>query len=86
MTWEEIRQHFPHQWLLLEALEAVSKAGQRIVTQLAVVSVFPDSKVAMTAYAKLHHDAPARELYVFHTDRTQLDIQERHWLGIRGTS
>jgi hypothetical protein len=86
MTWEEIRRHFPHQWLLLEALEAASTAGQRIITQLAVVSAFPDSKVAMKAYAKLHHDAPARELYVFHTDREQLDIQERHWLGIRGTS
>jgi hypothetical protein len=47
--------------------------------------VFPDSIVAMTAYAKLHHDAPRRELYVFHTDREQLSIQERHWLGIRGT-
>ncbi len=86
MTWEEIRRQFPHQWLLLEALEAASTAGQRIVTQLVVVSVFPDFKVAMKAYAKLHHDAPARELYVFHTDREQLDIQERHWLGIRGTS
>jgi len=40
----------------------------------------------MKAYAKLHHDAPARELYVFHTDREQLDIQECHWLGIRWTS
>jgi hypothetical protein len=85
MTWEEIRRHFPHQWLLVEALEAHSEHGERMVTQLAVVSVFPDSVVAMKAYAKLHHDAPLRELYVFHTDRTQLAIQERHWLGIRGT-
>lgn len=84
MTWEEIRRHFPQQWLLVEALEAHSAPGKRIVTQLAVVSVFPNSVMAMKAYAKLHHDTPQRELYVFHTDREQLEIQERHWLGIRG--
>ncbi|MCK5719820.1 MAG: hypothetical protein KAH84_07710 [Thiomargarita sp.] len=84
MTWEEIRYHFPHQWLLLEALESHSESGKRIVKQLAIIGTFTDSVVAMKAYAKLHHEAPVRELYVFHTDREQLDIHERNWLGIRG--
>jgi hypothetical protein len=38
----------------------------------------------MKAYAKMHHETPARELYFFHTDREQLDIHERSWLGLRG--
>jgi hypothetical protein len=84
MTWKNIRHHFPHQWLLLEALEAYSEQGKRIVKQLAVISSFSDSIIAMKAYAKLHHEAPMRELYIFHTDREQLDIHERSWLGIRG--
>ena len=84
MTWQDIRHHFPHQWLLLEALEAYSEQGKRIVKQLAVISSFEDSIVAMKAYAKLHHEAPMREFYIFHTDREQLDIHERSWLGIRG--
>jgi hypothetical protein len=84
MTWKDIRRNFPHQWLLLEAVEAYSESGKRIVKQLAVISTFHDSIVAMKAYAKLHHEAPVRELYVFHTDREQLDIHERRWLGIRG--
>jgi hypothetical protein len=84
MTWQDIRNHFPHQWLLLEALEAYSEQGKRIVKQLAVISSFENSIVAMKAYAKLHHEAPMRELYIFHTDREQLDIHERSWLGIRG--
>jgi hypothetical protein len=84
MTWKDIRHHFPHQWLLLEALEAYSEQGKRIVKQLAVISSFEDSILAMKAYAKLHHEAPMRELYIFHTDREQLDIHERSWLGIRG--
>jgi hypothetical protein len=44
------------------------------VKQLSVINIFPDSIVAMKAYAKLHHEIPAREFFVFHTDREQLDI------------
>ncbi len=29
MTWEQIRRNFPHQWLLLEAMEAYSEHGKR---------------------------------------------------------
>ena len=76
MTWEEIRHHFPHQWLLLEAMEAYSEPGKRIVKQLSVINIFPDSVVAMKAYAKLHHEIPARKFFVFHTVREQLDINE----------
>jgi len=83
MTWEQIRRNFPHQWLLLEAMEAYSDLDKRIVKQLSVINTFPDSIAAMKAYAQLHHDAPARELYFFHTDREQLDIHERSWIGIR---
>ncbi len=78
MTWEEIRCHFPHQWLSVEAMEAYSESGKRIVKQLAVINIFSDSVTAMKAYAKLHHEIPAREFFVFHTDREQLDIHERN--------
>jgi uncharacterized phage protein gp47/JayE len=84
MKWEEIRRHFPHKWLLVEALEAYSEGGKRIVKQFSVINTFADSVAAMKAYAKLHHEIPVRELFVFHTDREQLDITERRWLGIRG--
>ncbi len=84
MRWEEVREHYPHQWLLVEAIQARSAAGKRIVEQLAVVSVFPDSVAAMNSYKRLHRESPQRELYVLHTDRERLDISERHWLGIRG--
>ncbi len=35
MEWPEIRQHYPEQWLLLEALKAHSEGQQRILEQLA---------------------------------------------------
>ena len=84
MVWKEIRQHYPQQWLLVEAIKAHSKDNQRILEQLAVVDTFHDSVSAMQRYARLHHEAPQRELYVFHTSRETLDITERHWLGARG--
>lgn len=84
MVWQDIRKHYPQQWLLVEAIQAHSEADKRILDQLAVVDTFPDSIVAMQRYAQLHHKASQRELYVFHTSREKLDIVERSWFGVRG--
>jgi hypothetical protein len=86
MQWEELRKHYPHQWLLVEALTAHSEDNKRILERLGVLGTYPDSPTAMKAYAQLHREAPARELYVLHTSRETLDITERRWLGIRGLS
>ena len=86
MEWQAIQMHYPQQWLLIEAIKAHSEANKRILEQLAVVGVFPDSVVAMKGYASLHREDPQRELYVFHTSRDNLDVTERCWLGIRGFS
>lgn len=83
MQWHDIRQHYPNQWLLVEALAAHSEGGNRLLDQLAVLETFPDSVSALWHYAQLHRDTPERELYVFHTDRETLHITERHWLGVR---
>jgi hypothetical protein len=64
MVWTDIRRHYPHQWLLVEALLARSKAGKRQLDEMAVVDAFPDGETALRAYLKLHRDAPQRELYV----------------------
>jgi hypothetical protein len=39
MIWTDIRRHYPHQWLLVEALLAHSEAGKRQLDELAVVDV-----------------------------------------------
>jgi len=83
MQWQEIRNHYPDQWLLVEALAAHTEADKRIPDELAVVNAFPDSTSALRRYSQLHHEAPRRELYVVHTRRTSLDITERRWLGVR---
>lgn len=84
MKWTEIRDRYPQQWLLLEAIQAHSEASKRVLEQLSVVSTFADSTAALKSYLQLHREAPQRELYVFHTSRESLEIPERRWLGIRG--
>jgi len=83
MTWSEIRRQFPHQWLLVEALQAHSVRGERLLDELAVVGACQDGETALRSYLKIHRDAPGRELYVLHSDREQPDIAERSWQGLR---
>ncbi|HEY6321086.1 MAG TPA: hypothetical protein VJA16_05980 [Thermoanaerobaculia bacterium] len=83
MKWPEVRSRFPHQWLVIEALDARSELGKRLLEELAVVNQCPDGESAMRAYLSLHRQAPERELYVLHTDRENLEITEQSWLGIR---
>ena len=83
MNWQSIREHYPNQWILLEAIEAYSDEEKRIINKGAVVNFFKDSREALAEYKELHKGSPARELYVVHTSKKELEILERKWLGIR---
>lgn len=86
MLWQDIRQHYPEQWLLVEALDAHSEANKRIVNELTVVDSFSSSPDAFRRYTELHRQSPSREFYVLHTSREQIDITERTWHGIRSAA
>jgi hypothetical protein len=47
------------------------------------LETFNDSNQALKEYRNFHHKQPQRELYVAHTQKINLDIHERKWLGIR---
>jgi hypothetical protein len=83
MKWEKIREHYPNQWVLMEAIDACTDDGKRIVQEGSVVNYYKDSKVALDEYKDLHRQSPERELYVVHTSNQELEILERKWLGIR---
>jgi hypothetical protein len=83
MKWIDVRQNYPGQWLLVEAITAHSEGEHRILDELAVVDTFPDSIIAWRRYSQMHNEAANREFYILHTDREQFDITERVWLGIR---
>lgn len=84
MQWSHIRQAHPHRWLLIEALRAHSTRHERVLDDIAVLDTFDDSLVAFEHYRRLHRAEPERELYVVHSSREALKIQESRWLGVRG--
>lgn len=83
MEWQQIRERYPGQWLLVEAIEAHSSEGRRLLDDLTVVQEYPNGEDAMRGYLDLHRRSPEREFYVLHTDRETLEVDEREWLGIR---
>ena len=84
MQWNEIRQAYPGQWLIIEALEAHTENRQRVLDRIAVIETCPDGTTAMQNYRRLHQQYPLREFYFVHTRRQHLNIIERQWTGIRG--
>ncbi len=83
MDWDEIKQAYPDQWIIIEAMEAHSEGGLRVLDRVAVIATCPDGESAVDAYRKLHDEFPEREFYFIHTSRATLQIEERLWVGIR---
>ena len=83
MQWAQVRQRYPDRWLIVEALEAHTDGNRRRLDQLAVVEECTDGPEAYRRYKALHHQFLDRELYFVHTEREQLEILERQWVGIR---
>jgi len=84
MFWSEIRNAYPHQWLIVEALEAhTTPEKRRELDRLAVIEQCADGSEAMKRYRELHRQYPLREFYFVHTERKELEIYEQQWLGVR---
>ena len=84
MKWSVIRNAYPDQWLVVEALEAHTQANnQRHIERFAVIEPCTDGNSAMQTYRRLYIQNPMREFYFVHTSRKELDIRERTWTGIR---
>lgn len=86
MNWQEVRLNHPNQWLLVEAARAHTEAKQRILDDLVVLDTYEDSAVAMRDYTQMHRQRPDRELYVLHTSREELKVEEHRWFGMRASA
>src|SRR6516165_298828 len=59
MLWAEIRQAYPNQWLIIEALEAhTTPDKQRHLDCLAVIDTCPDGSAALQCYRHWHQQYP----------------------------
>jgi hypothetical protein len=83
MQWNNVRQAYPNQWLVIEALEAHTENDRRQLDRIAVIEACPDGQAAMQSYRHLHQQYPVREFYFVHTGRETLEIIEQRWAGVR---
>jgi len=74
MTWQELRTLYPEQWVLVEAIEAATQNGQRIIANLHLIGDFDNWHKAWEQYKVLHRIDRQREYYVLHTSKQTLDI------------
>ena len=84
MRWPEVREAHPDQWLVIEVLEAHADLDRRVLDRVAVLEVCADGRTTMKRYAELRREHPNRDLCFVHTSASELKIEERLWLGIRG--
>lgn len=83
VKWEQVREQYPEQWVLVEAISAYSKNSTRYLEELSIISNFPDSTLAWKEYKKLHLAEPTREYYIFHTDHKKIEVKEQRFTGVR---
>ncbi|GGH86346.1 hypothetical protein JOD43_003519 [Pullulanibacillus pueri] len=83
MKWQEVREQFPNEWIVCEALKSRSEDGYCIIDEVSIIDRFPDSADAMKHYYRLHREDPFRVYGFFHTSRETLQLREK-WTGIRG--
>lgn len=83
MKWEQVREQYPEQWVLVEAISAYSENSIRFLEEVAVISNFPDSTLAWKEYKKLHLADRTREYYIFHTDNKTIEVKEQNFIGVR---
>jgi hypothetical protein len=84
MRWEDLKKAVPHQWVIIEAIDAYTEGNNRIIEDIQLVDVFGDDDIAaQRRYAQLHKARPMNEYYIVHTDRRKLDVEVRYWAGVR---
>lgn len=86
MKWEEITELHPSRFVLVEAIKTSSNDRFRRLEDLAIIQDYDDPQDAWNGYKHFHRLHPTRELYVFHTSRTDVGVVEQFFSGVRQLS
>lgn len=52
MRWDNVREKYPNIWVLIEAIDAESKDGERILNKISVLNYFETSEQASREYSE----------------------------------
>ena len=65
LKWSDAGESYPNKWLLIEAIEAYSKDGQRVVEELSIINIFDEGKDALKEYSEKHKKEKNRGSILF---------------------
>ena len=78
MKWSEVRERFPHQFVLVEELASRVQDDTVYVDEVAVVRVVPEQEATKTLMQCKD------KMFVYHTENEAVVIQLRRRPGLRG--
>lgn len=78
MNWEEVRKMYPNQYVKLTVLKSHLEENKKIVTDVALVNIITDPKIATNELMKSKDDT-----IVYHTGSEQIEIEIRQPMGLR---
>ena len=79
MKWEEVRTLYPDQYVKLNILDYYLEDNRKIVTDVALINVIEDSKLATKELLKSKGNT-----IVYHTGSDKIVIELRTPTGLRG--
>lgn len=79
MKWEEVRKLYPDQYVKLSILDYHFEDDRKIVTDVALINVINDSKLATKELLKSRGNT-----IVYHTGSEKIVIEMRNPTGLRG--
>lgn len=79
MKWEEVRNLYPNQYVKLNILDFHLEDDSKIITDVALINVIEDSKMATKELLKSKGDT-----IVYHTGSDKIVIEMRTPTGLRG--
>ena len=79
MKWEDVRNSYPNQYVKLNILDFYLEDDRKIVTDVALINVIEDSKLATKELLKSKGDT-----IVYHTGPEKIVIEMRTPTGLRG--
>lgn len=86
MTWEQIREKYPNQWVLMEALNAHTEGDRRVFEQLSVLDACTANSDVFPRYKALKQQFPQKEIIFYHASRPRMDVEVRYWAGARSAA
>lgn len=78
MQWSEVRERFPHQFVLVEELASHMRDDRVFVDDVAVVRAVPNEEATKTLMQCKD------KMFVYHTDQDPVVIKIRPRPGLRG--